>query len=105
MPDVELRPLERVILKLVDEGASIPEIGRRIGKRPGTVRRIRTMIEYKKEIKPAPRRQRDRTPIEAVVLRLRAEGENYGTIGARLGRSGANVRRIESYAQFKTSTD
>ncbi len=103
MPSTRLRPIERVILRLRGEGMSTSEIGRRIGKRPGTVRRIITMIDYKKDLEAAPSVQRNKTPLEAVVLRLRANGENYGAIGARLGRSGAHIRRIESYALLKSS--
>ena len=105
MLDTRLRPLERVILRLHGEGLSMSEIGRRIGKRPGTVRRITAMIDYKKDVEASTPVQRDRTPLEAVVLRLRANGENYGAIGAKLGRSGENIRRIESYALLRSSMD
>jgi hypothetical protein len=36
-----------------------------------------------------------------VVVKLRAKGETYGTIGNRVGRSGRQVRMIEGYADFK----
>ena len=50
MHETRLRPLERTILRLLGEGMSASEIGRRIGKRPGTVRRIIVMIGYKKDL-------------------------------------------------------
>lgn len=104
MHEARLRPLERTILRLHGEGMSTSEIGRRIGKRPGTVRRIMTMIDYKKDLENAPESTRSTlTPVERVVLRLKASGENYGEIGVRLGRSGAHIRRIESYALLKSS--
>ena len=104
MDEVRLRPIERTILRLDGEGMSTSEIGRRIGKRPGTVRRIIIMIDYKKDLEDAPESTPSTlTPLERVVLRLKASGENYGEIGVRLGRSGAHIRRIESYALLKSS--
>jgi len=38
-----------------------------------------------------------------VVMRLIADGQNHGEIGSRLGRSGAQIRRIESYIVMKSS--
>ena len=97
-----LRPIERVVLRLSKAGVSVPDIARRVGKRPGTVERILTMIDYKKDNESGVRRSRGTlTPLERVVLRLRASGENYGEIGSRLGRSGVQIRRIESYISFK----
>ena len=104
MHKTRLRPLERTILRLLGEGMSTSEIGRRIGKRPGTVRRIIVMIEYKKDLEKAPEPARSTlTSVERVILRLKASGENYGEIGIRLGRSGAHIRRVESYALLKSS--
>jgi hypothetical protein len=93
--------LERVILRLHHEAVPAVEISRRLGKKPGTVNRILQMIDFKqgRDLKPAGRD--GLRPIERVVLRLRAAGESYGEIGNRLGRSGAQIRRIEGYAHFK----
>ena len=99
-----LRPLERVIVRLNEEGVSSVEIGRRIGKKPGTVERILQWIDFKTD-RPARTRPDNRAslrPIERVILRLRKEGENYGEIANRLGRSGAHIRRIEGYARLKS---
>lgn len=103
--DDRLRPIERVVLRLSESGESVPDIARRIGKRPGTVERILTMIDYKKDIVGGERPSRETllTPLERVVVRLRAKGENYGEIGSRLGRSGVQIRRIESYISFKSA--
>lgn len=98
-----LRPLERVVVRLNEEGVSSAEIGRRIGKKPGTVERILGWIELKSD-RP-PRQVPDSSelrPVERVILRLRNDGENYGEIANRLGRSGAQVRRIEGYARLKS---
>jgi len=97
-----LRPLESVILLLRDQGLSTPEIAIRVGKKPGTIGRIIEMVAFKEDLE-SNRSRRDDTlrPLERVVRRLRAAGEGYGEIGNRLGRSGTQIRRIETYAQLK----
>lgn len=98
-----LRPLESVILRMRDEGHGSPEIGKRIGKKPGTVDRIIEMIEHKESLpqqKTTPRARR-RRPIERVIDRLRNAGESYGEIGNRVNRSGQQVRRIEALSRIK----
>lgn len=91
-----LRPIERVILRLREQGMEAPQIGRRIGKKPGTVNRILEMIEHKEglDLRPAASGEGPNA-LERTIYRLRAQGESYGEIGNRLGRSGQNVRRIE----------
>jgi DNA-binding CsgD family transcriptional regulator len=98
----DLRPIERVIARLRESGLEIPEISRRVGKKPGTVTRILRMIDLRVG-SPMSQRVGDSMlrPLERVVIKLSARGESYGEIGNRLGRSGAHVRRIESYAQLK----
>ncbi len=97
-----LRPIERVILRLHRQDAPVAEIGRRVGKRPGTVERILRMIDYKEgRFSKSGDGDAMLRPLERVVLRLRAGGESYGEIGNRLGRSGAQIRRIEGYARLK----
>ena len=102
MAHQDLRPIERVIIRLSESGLEIPEISRRVGKKPGTVTRILRMIDLRVE-SPVGQVVGDGTlrPLERVVIKLRARGESYGEIGNRLGRSGAHVRRIETYAQLK----
>ena len=97
-----LRPLESVILRLRDQGLSTPKIAIRVGKKPGTIGRIIEMVAFKEDLE-SNRSRRDDTlrPVERVVRRLRAAGECYGEIGNRLGRSGTQIRRIETYAQLK----
>jgi DNA-binding CsgD family transcriptional regulator len=61
------------------------------------------MIDFKEGVPPAPQSQDGGLrPVERVVLRLRSQGETYGVIGNRLGRSGAQIRRIEGYANLKS---
>jgi DNA-binding CsgD family transcriptional regulator len=98
----DLRPIERVVVRLHGDGLSLPDIGKRIGKKPGTVHRIIQMIDFKDGVVPARAESVDPLrPIERVVVKLRARGESYGEIGNRLARSGRQVRMIEGYADFK----
>jgi DNA-binding CsgD family transcriptional regulator len=107
MPEVvsnetDLRPIERVILRMHREGVSIPDIGKKIGKKPGTVVRIMRMVDFKDGVtQPATSNVQPLRPVERVVVKLRAEGESYGTIGNRLARSGSQVRKIEGFADLK----
>jgi DNA-binding CsgD family transcriptional regulator len=91
-----------VIVRLSESGLEVPEISRRVGKKPGTVIRILRMIDLRvgSPVNQVVGDGRLR-PLERVVIKLRARGESYGEIGNRLGRSGAHVRRIENYAQLK----
>lgn len=100
--DENLRPIESVILRMRDEGHDSPEIGKRIGKKPGTVDRIVEMIEHKEDIELSPDNESSGfRPLERVILKLRARGESYGEIGNRLGRSGDNVRRVEVMTTYR----
>ena len=97
-----LRPIERVIVRLSEAGQGPPEISRRIGKAPGTVTRIMTMIDLRSDSRRTRVVEAEALrPVERVVMKLRARGESYGEIGIRLRKSGEQVRRIESYAQLK----
>lgn len=102
MEHQDLRPIERVIVRLHEAGQEPPEISRRVGKTPGTVTRIMTMIDLRSD-SPMIHVVDDEAlrPVERVVMKLRARGESYGEIGIRLRKSGEQVRRIESYAQLK----
>jgi DNA-binding CsgD family transcriptional regulator len=102
MPEVTLRPIERVVMRLNGEGLSRADIGKKVGKKPGTVNRIIAMIEYKQDglSTPTPNDNVLR-PVERVVLKLRERGETYGQIGNRLALSGRRVQFIETLAEFK----
>ena len=100
--DVRLRPIERVVMRLHDEGCSLADIGKKVGKKPGTVTRILRMTEYKQDGLPdQSASDHPLRPVERVVLRLREQGETYSQIGNRLARSGLRIKFIEGLAEFK----
>lgn len=98
-----LRPIERVVLRMVGEDLPVAEIAARVGRGPRAVQRMLQMIEYKQRWgSGVPRLTRGgQRPLERVILRMRSQGCGYGEIGNRLRRSGAQVRRIEGYAQLR----
>jgi DNA-binding CsgD family transcriptional regulator len=100
MPD--LRPIERVVMRLHQDGASPVEIGKRVRKKPGTVNRIVEMVGYReKGMSPRTPSDHPLRPVERVVMRLRGDGETYSQIGNRLALSGRRVQMIERLAEFK----
>ena len=104
MAGARLRPIERVVIRLHEEGCSLADIGKKVGKKPGTVTRIMRMTEYKQDGLP-DQADSDHTlrPVERVVLKLRNKGETYSQIGNRLARSGRRIQFIEGLAEFKQS--
>ena len=101
---VRLRPIERVVMRLHNEGCSLADIGKKVRKKPGTVTRIMRMTEYKQDGLPEQAASDHLLrPVERVVLRLREQGETYGQIGNRLAHSGQRIQFIESLAEFKQS--
>lgn len=96
-----LRPLERRVLQLVDDGLDDREIGRRFRRSPGMIRRIVGFTEIPrpnavKRTRPAPLR-----PLEQRVLRWREGGSEYTDIARRFRRSPEHVQRVEALARYK----
>lgn len=100
------RAIERVVLRMSEQDIPDAEIARRLGRRVRSIRQIRWLAGMRPFTDQRTGRSAGTphlTPIERCVLRLRNAGESYGLIGTRVQRSGAQVRRIEAYAHFKTS--
>jgi hypothetical protein len=97
-----LRPMERAIGKLADDGMSESDIAWRFRRTPGHIRRVLEMSRLQRE----PHDPRDETasdlrPIERVVLRARQEGADTAEIAARLRRSPRGVAQIEMLATYR----
>ena len=92
-----LRPLERRVLAMRDEGIDIDEIGRRIRRTSRQVERIIGWTEIPRTGPPAKRSPR---AIEQRILALRAQGESHEQIGARFRKSAGFIRRVEGLAHY-----
>jgi DNA-binding CsgD family transcriptional regulator len=94
-----LRPLERRILRLVDEGLDQVDIARRFRRSPEFVGRI---IDYTRlprgDGMPGVEGLR---PLERRVLKWRASGASHTEIGRRFHRSAGHVERVEQLARYK----
>ncbi|MBT8199306.1 MAG: hypothetical protein KJO36_02195 [Acidimicrobiia bacterium] len=101
-----LSPIQRVIRKQLEDGATVVEVATSLRKRPGTIRRFAEMADY--AIDTGMERDRSRStsedglrPIERRVMAMRTDGERLGDIAAKFRRSPQHIRRIEEYAQMK----
>ncbi len=103
MTQPQLRPIERVVQRLGDEGVELTEIATRLRKSPRAVRQIQWLVTQRLEgkVPAATARSGGLTPLERCVERHLAAGETHGRVGSRIGRSGNHVRQIERFATFK----
>lgn len=93
----QLRPLERRILALREEGVPVPEIARRFGRSPAHIERI---IAWTHLPRSGSLRMRAPTAMARRVLQLRAAGETHEEIGRRFRRSGRFIRQVEGLAHY-----
>lgn len=96
----DLRPLERRILSMKDEGVPLEEIGERLRKSSAFVSRV---IDWT-QIPRSGETSDDSsilTPLERRVLQLREEGEDHETIGERFKKRPRFIRQVEGMAYFK----
>lgn len=95
-----LRPIERRVLEMQEEGVVIDEIATRIKKSPEFVERLITWTEIPRN---GSSTDRDLTPIQRRVLDLRAEGESHEEIASKFKKGEDYIRQVEGLAHFKES--
>lgn len=95
-----LRPIERRVLDMQDEGVVVDEIAARINRSPEFVERIINWTEIPRN---GTTRDRHLTPRQQRVLDLRAEGESHAEIAERFKKGEAYIRQVEGLAHFKES--
>lgn len=109
MNDVErLRPLERRIRRLVEQGQPHDEIAQRFHRSPEFIERVLELSElHRAPQPPAPSPSTARStplrPLERRTLRWRAEGFGYAEIGELFRRGPAHVEQVERLANYKLS--
>ncbi len=93
-----LRPLERRVLGMLDDGVDIDEIGRRIRKSPERVERI---IGWTSIPRSNPPVRRSPSAVERRVLALLDAGETHEEVGRRFRRSADYIRQVEGFAHYR----
>jgi hypothetical protein len=98
--DHRLRPLERRVLRMTEQGLDDVEIGRRFRHSGEWAARVRSLSGI-----PRPDGHRLRgdvlRPLERRVLRWRAAGAEYDELSPRFHRSPEFLRRVEELAQYR----
>ena len=95
-----LRPLERRIQRLRDQGLSDDEIAWRFRRSPGWIRRIHALSQIERTNAPESPDAVLR-PVERVVRAGVERGLSTSEIAARLRRSPEWVRRVQGFADYK----
>jgi DNA-binding CsgD family transcriptional regulator len=96
-----LRPIERRVVRLIDEGVSEVEIARRFRRSPDMIRRVAALAGLPRSDASPLRQGEVLRPLERRVLRWREAGAPYDEIGPRFRRSPAFVQRVEGLAHYK----
>ncbi|HYH49428.1 MAG TPA: hypothetical protein VEG38_07750 [Acidimicrobiia bacterium] len=96
-----LRPVERLVLRLVDEGVDDVEIARRFCRSPEMIRRITAMARLPRTSDARVLPGDGLRALERRLLRWRHYGATYAEIGTRFRRSPVFVARVETFARYK----
>lgn len=102
MNEAHLRPMERRVLAMRDEGVHVTEIARRIDKSPAHVERV---IEWTEIPRNGPPARRSPTAIEQRVMDMRSHGDTYAEIAARFKRSPKYIKQVEGLAHYSLGLD
>ncbi len=103
----QLRPIERTVLRLRQDGQSNSEVAWRLRRSPGYVERVEMLSGIERsadasagDAASATTAERLR-PIERCVLNSLAAGSGYAEIAARLRRTPNYVSRVEGFANMR----
>jgi DNA-binding CsgD family transcriptional regulator len=101
--EVGLRPIERVVRRLVDSGVEPAEVAWRLRRSPRSVKQILQLSTRAQTAARTPVPPQTLRPLERRILAWRAEGASYAEIGARFRHSPAFIRQVEGIALAKLS--
>lgn len=97
-----LRPIEKRILAMRDEGLPDAEIGRRVAKSAERVDAIAGWARLPGRGEGDGRTDDSTlTPLQRRVVEMRCQGESYEQIGERFRRSPRFIRQVEGLARFR----
>lgn len=103
MPDQQLRPLERRVLRLSEAGLDDDELGRRFLRSPEHIERVRYLARLPGRTGSRPRGD-VLTPVERRVLRWREEGAGLDELGRRFNRGPRYIAQVERLAHYKLAS-
>jgi DNA-binding CsgD family transcriptional regulator len=97
-----LRPLERRVVQLVEDGIGTTEIARRFRRSPEMIERIVGLATLPGRAAASAISQSEvLRPLERRVLRWREMGADYTEIASRFRRSPEDVEQVEKLARYK----
>lgn len=102
MASEHLRPIERRVVAMREQGLEVDAIAARLKRSPQHVERMLTWIEIPRSGPPA---RRSPTAMERRVLALRADGMSYEAIAARFKRSARFIRQVEGMAHYRLALE
>lgn len=97
----QLRPIERRVLAMREEGLTDEEIGRRLKRSADHVARIASYTEIPRSGGGSREDGELLRPLERRVLALRREGKSHAEIGEMFRRSPDFARRVEGMAYYR----
>ena len=102
MPDERLRPIERRVLALKDEGVPEKEIARRFRRSPGFIEQVEELASMDgRDAKRRRRRDGSLRPVERRILTWRDQGVSRDELAERFRRSPEFIARVERLARYK----
>lgn len=100
-----LRPIERRVLALRDQGLDPADIARRFKRGEAHIERILNWATIPRQDRISEGRTEPQAgfrPIERRIIDMRAKGMSYEEIGSRFHRDAGYVRRIEDLARLRS---
>lgn len=96
-----LRPIERAVQRLADEGMTNADIAWRFRRSPGHIERILALSRLPRTGERTDHGNDTLRPIERCVVRARSNGVDAKEIAARMRRTPDYVERVEQFAAYK----
>lgn len=93
-----LRPKEKRIVAMRDEGVPVPEIARRLNHSDEHIERMLTWIDIPRSGTPS---RSTPSPLARRVMTMRAQGQTHDEIAGKFKRSAGFIRQVEGMEHFR----